>query len=113
MSAQLPPEYLAKGDVSVGYVTGDEYPDYEAALIKDGSAQYPLLGRHIVRVTFVAALKGPLLGPMSVETSCYDRKPSSGDRVLVYYQSGRYFVQPSTSKYETDLKAAIARHHEP
>jgi hypothetical protein len=62
------PTEAAGGYVLVGYVTGEQYPDYEAALLKDGKAQYPRLGRHIVRVTPVEALRGPRLGPIEVET---------------------------------------------
>jgi hypothetical protein len=105
------PDEAARGYDSVGYVTGEEYPDYEATLIKEGTAQYSLLGRHIVRVTFTEALIGPLLGPMALETPCYATKPSAGDRAVVIRQSGHDYVLPATPEYESAIRAAIARLH--
>lgn len=107
---QFRPQTVAKGDVLLGYVTGEEYPDYEAALIKDGASQYPRNGRHVVRVTFVEALGGTLLGPMNVETSCYDSKPTVGDRVVVFPLGSRYTVQLITPEYEGALRAAVLTH---
>ncbi len=98
-------EEAARGTVLVGYVTGENYPDYEAALIRDGKAQYPLLGRHVVRVTPVEALKGELLGPLEIETDCYADQPVKGERVIVVL--GR--VVSATPEYEQALKDEIAK----
>ena len=113
VAIEFPPQTVAKGDVSIGYVTGEEYPDYEAALIKDGASQQPRIGRHIVRITFVEALEGALLGPMTIETSCYDSRPTIGDRVVVFPLGSRYTVQLITPEYETALRAALLTQHGP
>jgi hypothetical protein len=110
ISLQPDPANTDGAHVLVGYVTGEAYPDYEATLVREGVAQYPRLGRHIVRVTPVEALAGPLLGPMEVETSCYAEKPSPGDRAIVIRKAGHTYVAPATPKYESAIRAALAGH---
>ena len=112
-AVQFPPTTVAKGDVFLGYVTGEEYPDYEAALIKEGASAHPRIGRHVVRVTFTEVLQGTLLGPMTIETSCYDSKPIIGDRVVVFPLGSRYTVQVVAPEYEAALRAAVLTQHEP
>ena len=102
------PTEAARGTTLIGVVTGEDYPDYEAALIKTGAAQYPLLGSHVVRVTFTEALSGQLLGPLEIETPCYATKPTVGDRAIVIRFSGSDYVVPATPEYESAIRAAIA-----
>ena len=103
------PSEAARGTILIGVVTGEHFPDYEASLIKTGSAQYPLIGRHVIRVTPTEALNGDLLGPLEVETPCYSPKPTVGDRVIVVRLSGRDYVVPATAEYEQSVRAAVAQ----
>ena len=102
------PSDAARGIVLIGYVTGEEYPDYESTLIKDGESQYPLVGRHIVRVTFTEALGGELIGPLGVETPCYSPKPVSGERAIVVRLGGSDYVVPFSAEYDHAIRDAIA-----
>ena len=110
LSVPPTPAEALGGHVLVGYVTGESFPDYEATLVREGAAQYPRLGRHVVRVTPVEALVGPVLGPIEVETPCYAEKPSPGDRAIIIRKAGRDYVVPATPEYESAIKAAVAGH---
>jgi hypothetical protein len=105
------PEKAARGTVLIGYVTGENYPDYEAALIRDGNSQYPRNGRHIVRVTPIESIHGELLGPIDIETPCYSGMPRVGERAIVIRAYGEEYVLPSdgNADYEKALRVAAAK----
>ena len=110
ISVRPDPEQAARGTVLIGYVTGEQYPDYEAALIRTPDLKWKFVGRHIVRVTPTEALHGELLGPVELVTPCYASDPKPGERAIVILYSGQDYVVPADAEYEQAIRDAIARH---
>lgn len=72
--------------VSVGYVTGESFPDFEdAVLSRTGELQVPLWGERVVRVALRESLRGapPLASIVNISVPCGGPTPRIFDRVVV------------------------------
>ena len=103
------PKLAVRGTVLIGIVTGEQFPDWEAALIKDPSWKWPKSGRRIVRVTPTESIHGELLGPIDIETPCYESVPKVGDRAIVVVYSGDDSVWSADVEYEGELRDAASK----